>query len=136
MMKKAKRLPHKIYVFGNSLLKQDSLALSTAKRLEKEFPKIKFVYLDPNEEIKEKNLLILDVASGIKKVSLIKSLNQLDLGKKISPHDFDLAFSLKLMKKVGLIKKIEIMAIPIGYNQKKAYEEVKKYLQKILYISS
>ena len=127
-MKKAKKSPLKIYVFGNSILKEDSLAIKTAKKLEKIFPEVNFIYQDPNEEIKEKNLFILDVAQGIKKVSLINDLNKLEFSNRVSLHDFDLTFSLKLMKKIGLVKKINIIAIPINYDEKKAYEEVKNYL--------
>lgn len=131
-MKKAKKSPPKvkcpktIYVLGNPLVSGDSLALKVAKKIEKEFPKIRFIHLDPNEEIREKDITILDIAKGISKVTVINDLNQLELGKIISPHDFDIAFSLKLMKKVGLIKRIRIIAIPMSYSKKMAYEGVKK----------
>ena len=129
MMTKARKLPHKIYVFGNTLLKKDSLAVELSKKLKKYFPKIDFAHLDPSEEIKEKEIIILDVAEGIKKVSIIKNINQLKQEKRFSLHDFDVGFSLKLMEKIGLIKKIKIIAIPINYNKKKAYEEVKKIIK-------
>lgn len=122
----------KIYVFGNTLLKEDNLAVALSKKLKKDFPKIKFIHLDPNEELNEKDVAIMDVASGINKVSVIKNLDQLELGKKISLHDFDVSFFLKLMKKIGAVKKIRIIAIPISYNQKKAYEEVKKIIPTLL----
>ena len=131
MMTKARKLPHKIYVFGNTLLKKDSLAVELSKKLKKYFPKIDFAHLDPNEEIKEKEIIILDVADGIKKVSIIKNINQLKQEKRFSLHDFDVGFSLKLMEKIGLIKKIKIIAIPINYNKKKAYEEVKREIKKL-----
>src|SRR3989344_712349 len=120
-MKKEKRLPRKIYVFGNTLIKNDSLAVTITKKLQKDFPKINFVHLDPNEEIKEKNITILDVAEGITKTTVLHDVNQLEHGKKFSLHDFDVAFSLKLMKKADLIKKIKIIAVPMQYSQKKAY---------------
>ncbi len=118
----------KIYVFGNPILNEDTLAIKTAKRLEKAFPKIRFIYQDPNEELRERELIALDVAKGINKVEIIEDLNKLELNKNISLHDFDLAFSLKLMQKVGLIKKVKIIAIPIDYNEEKALKEVKNYL--------
>lgn len=131
-MKKAKKLPPKakspktIYVLGNPLVRVDSLALEVAKKLEKEFPRIRFIQLDPNEEISGKNITILDTATGITKVTVINDMNQLELGKIISPHDYDIAFSLKLMKKIGMVKKIRIIAIPIGYSKKMAYDEIKR----------
>ena len=116
-------MKNKIYVFGNPIVAEDSLAVDVAKKLEKELKDIEFIYIDPNEEINDKEIVILDVACGIKKVSLLNDLDQLELGKKVSLHDFDTTFSLKLMKKIGLIKKVTIIAIPINYNRKKAYEE-------------
>ena len=128
MMQKEKGLLHKIYVFGNPAVAQDHLAILVARKLEKDFPTISFVYADPNEEIHEKEMVILDVALGIDKVSLINDLQQLETGKKVSLHDFDLAFSLQLMKKIGLVQKVCIIAIPVGYNKEKAYQEVKRYV--------
>ena len=127
-MTKAKKSRRNIYVFGNTLLQKDSLAVEIAKKLKKDFPEINFIHLDPNEEIKEKNITILDVATGIKKATVIKNLEQLDSEKRFSLHDFDLAFSLKLMKKIGMIKKIIIIAVPMMYDKKRAYEEVKKLI--------
>ena len=118
----------KIYVFGNPIVPEDSLAVDIARELEKELKDIEFVYIDPNEEIHEKDVVILDVARGIKEVSLIKDLDQLETGKKVSLHDFDIAFSLKLMKKIGLVENITIIAIPMNYNLKKACEETKRYV--------
>src|SRR3989338_771652 len=99
MMRKAKKLPRKIYVFGNSLVKDDRLALAIAEKLQKDFPTIQFIHLDPNEDINEKDIIILDVAEGIDNVTVINDIDQLELGKKFSLHYFDAAFSLKLMKK-------------------------------------
>ena len=121
-------MKNKIYVFGNPMVEGDSLALKVAKKLEKDVKNIDFMYADPNEEIKEENVVILDVAEGIEKVSVIEDLEKLDVGKKVSLHDFDVAFSLKLMKKVGLIKKISIIAIPMKYNLNKACKEVSDYI--------
>jgi len=131
-MKKGKRLLRKIYVFGNPLLEEDSLALKIAKKLEKGFPSLSFIHHDPNEEIKEKDLVVLDVALGIKQVTLITNLDQFETEQKVSLHDYDVAFSLKLMKKIGLIKTVKIIAIPMNYSEKKAYEEVKEQIETIL----
>jgi len=127
-MQKEKSSPRKIYVFGNPMVKKDTLAVTVAKRLADDFPEITFIHLDPNEEINEKDVTLLDVAYGIKKVSVIDDLDKLDVGKKVSLHDYDVAFSLKLMKKIGMIKKVNIIAIPINYSLAKACREVSDYL--------
>lgn len=127
-MRKERSSPHKVYVFGNPMVAKDTLAVTVAKRLEPDFPGITFIHLDPNEEINEKDLTLLDVAYGIKKVSIITDLDKLSVGKKVSLHDYDVAFSLKLMKKIGMIDKIRIIAIPMGYPLAKACKEVSNHL--------
>ena len=123
MTRKEKRSLRKIYVFGNSLLTEDSLAIRVSDNLKKSFLNVSFIHLDPNEEIKEKNLILLDVAKGIKKVEIITDLDKLILENKYSLHDYDLAFNLKLLKKIGSINSVKIIAIPVNYNLKKAIRE-------------
>lgn len=43
-------------------------------------------------------------------------------------HDFDLAVTLKLLKKIGKIKTVRIIAIPSVYEKKRAVKEVKEAL--------
>lgn len=125
-----------ILVFGNPLVNKDSLALKIADKLSmlhelnNEFKFIKADSLDNLEEYGE-NLLILDVAENIKKVELITDLNQLEQNKIYSMHDFDLGFNLKLLKKLGKIKTVKIIAIPINYELEKAISEIKEKLRAI-----
>ncbi|MEM2974643.1 MAG: hypothetical protein QW112_03415, partial [Candidatus Micrarchaeia archaeon] len=46
--------------------------------------------------------------------------------KCYSLHDFDLAMSLKLMQKMGKLKRVRIIGIPPKYPKQKALEELKK----------
>lgn len=128
MMRKERSSPHRIFVFGNPMMKDDTLAVRVAESIKNNFPEIEFIHLDPNEEINGNEVFILDVAKGIKKISIINDLDKLEIGKKVSLHDYDVAFSLKLMKKVGMIKKVNIIAIPIDYGFQKACREVSAYL--------
>ncbi len=116
-----------IYVFGNPLLEEDSLALKVAEKLKSEIS-FNIIYLDGTEEIEEINPIILDVAKGIKDVSVIEDVEKLYAGKFYTMHDADLALFLKLKKKIGLINGIKIIAIPFDMDVEKAYEEVKKML--------
>jgi len=62
----------KIYVFGNPLVEEDSLAIKLIPSLQKKFPNIQFVIADPNENFPpegEKDLIIIDTVKGIKKPS-------------------------------------------------------------------
>ena len=117
----------KILVFGNPLVEEDSLALKIAKVLAKKFPEIDFKELDAVEEIQNegKNPVILDVVQGIRKPVLLSNFDQLKTEKIYSMHDFDLGMTLKLLKKLGFIETVKIIAVPISYDKKKALEETK-----------
>lgn len=125
----------KIYVFGNPLLKEDSLPLKILPALKKLFPCIKFVVVDPNENFPpkgEKNLVILDTVIGIKE-PMILDLDDFDPpagGKKTpaSPHDYDLLFHLLLLKKLGKIKKIKIIGVP-KENNAKLFESINSLIK-------
>jgi len=113
----------KIYVFGNPLVKEDSLPLRLLPDLEKIFPEIDFIVTDPNENFPpkgEKDLIILDTVLGIKE-PMILDLDDLQKQKKtpISPHDYDLLFHLILLKKRKLIEKVTIIALQSLYDRAK-----------------
>ena len=123
-----------IYIFGNPLLPKDSLPLKLAPALQKRFPKIKFVVKDPNENIKPKSgaLYLIDTiiarspepgAQGWK-VLIIEDLDRISLDKIYSSHDLDLGFNLKLLAKIGQLKKVVIFGIPAGMGEKEALEQL------------
>lgn len=120
----------KILVFGNKLVKKDSLALSVADELTQVLlgTGIEFKEFDTAENLEDEgpDITILDVADGIKKVTVFdeKDLNKFEKSPAYSMHDFDLAITLKLLKKIGKIKTIRIIAIPMEYEKKKAMDEV------------
>jgi len=122
----------KILVFGNELVREDSLAVKLIPRLQKEFPDIEFKHIDPCEnleaEIEQGKLTIIDVMQGIKKVIVIKDIEQIKQDKIYSMHDFDLAFNLKILHKIGKLKEVEIIGIPWDMDEERALREVKKIL--------
>lgn len=124
----------KIFVFGNPLLKEDSLPLKILPQLQKKFPQIKFISVDPNEDWlgKEKEPAILDVVKGIRKVSLFNSLkNFAEARRKITPHDYDLLMDLKFLKKLGKIKKVKIIGLPEKANLKQLLNQTEKLIKAI-----
>ncbi|MBM3255864.1 MAG: hypothetical protein FJZ04_00110 [Candidatus Moranbacteria bacterium] len=138
----------KIYVFGNPLLPEDNLPLKLAPRLGKAFPKIKFIAADPNENLKPENeaLYIIDTIRARspnpevqnltskfqnvkfltrkKKVLVIKDLDQVSLNKIYSAHDLDLGFSLKLLAKIGQLRKVIIFGVPVGMGEEEALKQL------------
>ena len=120
-----------IHIFGNPLLDFDNLPLKLAPELQKLFPNINFVVADPNENIEPLNqeLTIIDAVEGIDKVMLIDDLRQLKTEKIYSLHDFDLAFNLKLLKKIGKLNKIKIIGVPMEGNEKEILDQLVKVIE-------
>jgi Ni,Fe-hydrogenase maturation factor len=122
----------KILVFGNSLVEKDNLALKLISNLREKFLDIEFKEFDPTEdlenEIENKKLFLLDVVEGIDKVMIIDDINELKLDKIYSMHDFDLVYNIKLLKKIGKLKEIEIIGIPQNMDEEDAFNEVKNIL--------
>ena len=106
----------KIYIFGNPLIKEDSLPLMLLPKLKKRFPEIVFVVTDPNENFPPKgevNLIIIDTVLGIKEPIVLDLDNLQKQGKTpVSPHDYDLLFHLLLLKKTKRLNKVIIIGVP------------------------
>ncbi|MFH0712078.1 MAG: hypothetical protein V1889_03130 [archaeon] len=121
----------KILVFGNPLLKQDSLPLKILPILKLKFPNIQFKEIDPTEDLDKqgKNLIILDTIKGIKKITIIDDIDKLKTNKLYSMHDFDLALNLKLLKKVGKIDSVIIIGIPMNISKSEALKQISTTLR-------
>ena len=124
-----------ILCFGNPLLKEDNLALKVGKLLEKDLDKKKYKvrYAVQVDEILEHNfnkLLIIDVAADLKEnqIRLINNINALQSSNICSLHDFDVGFFLKLMKELGRIQQINILAIPQQGSPETIADKVKQAL--------
>jgi len=106
----------KILTFGNPLLEQDSLPLKLLPTLKEQFPQHTFLHIDPTENLEQygPHLTILDTVKNIDKLTILTSINQLHANKVYSMHDFDLALNLKLLKKLGKIKSVKIIGIPMN----------------------
>lgn len=121
----------KIYIFGNPLLPFDNMPNKLAPELERAFPKIDFIIADPNENLKPENgkLVIIDTVIGPKKVVVMDEVKKIELSPAYSMHDLDLGFNLKLLKKIGKLKKITIFGIPNNLSKKKALVQLTALLR-------
>lgn len=125
-----------IYVFGNPLVKEDSVALQLLDKLRKKFPDINFREFDTTEDLEpERDMSIIDVVKGIKKVELIDDIDRIVADKIYSVHDFDLGYNLKLMKKMKMIDKVKIFGIPFGIDEEKAFIELSRLIENELKLS-
>jgi len=124
----------KIYCFGNRLIKSDKTALEIIPYLQKKFPKLEFIEstIDDIEGISD--LVIIDVADTIERVTIFneKEIDILCGSRSCSLHDFDLGITLKILNKIGQIKRLRIIAIPLNYSKEKAEKEVEQKLKEIL----
>ena len=120
-----------IYIFGNPLLEFDNMPIKLAPELKKRFPSINFIIQDPNENIKPSingELIIIDTVMGIDKVIIINDIGVLETEKIYSMHDFDLAFNLKLLKKIGKLNKVTIFGVPPRLNKRTVLEQLSKLI--------
>ena len=125
---------NKILVFGNNLIKGDSLTFNLIPKLQKIYQDIKFKEFDPTEnlegEIQNRSLFILDVAKGIKDLKILNIFDLDNLELSIySMHDFDLAYNIKLLKKLEKLKHITIIAIPPNIKETEALIKIKKAIE-------
>lgn len=157
MRKNAGGTVKRVLCFGNPLVASDSIAQQAAKRLK--IKGVKFVSCNSPEELLfylDEEFLILDVAKGIRRVTVLNDASKLESAKFYSMHDFDLAFFLKLISKMrvqaggtpankkgkskkragrsgsagrnGNLGRIKIIAIPYGAS----FEAVKADVEKAL----
>ena len=119
-----------VYCFGNPLLKEDSLPFLLIPQLREEFPGIDFVEANSPDDIEEQEeILILDTAKGITKAIVLNDIDALCSNRTCSLHDFDLGMTLKLMQKMGKLKRVRIFCIPMGYSKAKAFAELKRLIK-------
>lgn len=104
------------------MLKEDSLPLRLIPKLREQFPNISFVEFDPNDNLEKegRNLIIIDCVQGIRSVKTITDIDKIVTQKVYSMHDFDLGYSLKLLKKLGYLKSVIIFGVPMKADEKVA----------------
>lgn len=107
----------KVYVFGNVDTPLDDRAFIAAEKLKGKIKDVEFIEVGTNRDLPFSNgedAVILDTISGIKEVKIlgINDLDKIALPAKTTVHDFDLAFQLKYLKKLGKLGDITIIGIP------------------------
>jgi hypothetical protein len=116
---------NKIFVFGNPDLPMDSFPLRILPELRATFSnssttkigssdfKVEFVVVDPNEEWEvPEELVVLDTVVGLKNVVVFEDLEKFIPAPNISMHDFDALANLRFLKKLGKIKRVQVIGVP------------------------
>jgi hypothetical protein len=119
-----------IFVFGNPDLPADSLPIRILPRLRKGFPTIDFRVVDPNEELEPAaQITVIDTVEGINDVRLFDGLESFVSAPRGGVHDFDALAGLKMLQKLGQIRKISVIGIPSGMGEKEALIRVSTILR-------
>lgn len=120
------KIKNKILIFGNPLLREDGIPLRILPRLRERFPDIEFKEFDPNEELEAegRNIRIIDTVQGIKKVTLINDIEAIKSATVYTMHDFDLGYSLKLLKKLHYLDSVVIFGVPMGIRENEAFRQL------------
>lgn len=121
-----------IYVFGNKDVWFDKVAFEVAEELKEFFPNLRFVSIKPNEDLpfdNKKDVIILDAIEGLKEVKVFNenSIERLTIRGRSTVHDFDLAFQLKYLKKLGKIDKVKIIGLPMNKKEINVEDLVKVF---------
>lgn len=106
-----------VYVFGNEHVAEDKRAIEVAGELQNIVEGVSFIFLGPNEDVPfadEPRVVILDTVQGIRDVALVEGdeIDTLILSPRGSVHDFDLAFQLRYLEKLGKLGEVTVIGIP------------------------
>ncbi|QIN84745.1 hypothetical protein GBA63_20410 [Rubrobacter tropicus] len=107
----------KVYVLGNPDVPEDSKAIEVAEHLKGTMGDVSFVFVEPNEDVPfagEDRVVILDTVRGIPGVALIPDdeIHGFALSPRGTVHDFDLAFQLRYLKKIGRVGDVAVIGLP------------------------
>ena len=107
----------KVYVFGTKDVPGDAMAIEVAEEVEGAVDGVSFVFVGPNEDVPfadEARVVILDVVHGMREVALISGddIDRFTPPPRTTVHDFDLAFQLKYLKKIGRLGEVYVVGIP------------------------
>jgi hypothetical protein len=108
------------------MLAQDSIPLKLLGKLKKAFPELEFKEFDPNDNLEKegRQLNIIDTVEGIKRVTLITDIDSIRTARIYSMHDFDLGYSLKLLKKMKYLDSVKIFGVPMKMKESEALAEL------------
>lgn len=119
----------KISVFGNQDLDIDNAAIKLIPWLKKQYPETEIKIEDPAGGLvppEDGEWLIVDTCAppspeateGQRGIMVFEDLDKFEALRRVSVHDYEVMTELKLLKKLGKIKKLKILAVPINFTPK------------------
>lgn len=119
-----------VFVFGNPDLKEDALPFRLLPQLRRQFPNIRFEVRDPNEEWDvPTEFIAIDTVVGLTQVRVFDDLDAFANAPRLTLHDYDIGTHLKLLRKLGKLKTIEIIGLPPTLPETEALEAVSAILR-------
>lgn len=124
-----------VYVFGNEDVPEDSVPFMLYDRLSADLPMLKFVKVAPNADLPfagQESVIIFDTIQGIPEVKVFneQDLKHLVLSPRTSVHDFDLGFQLKFLMKIGKLRHITLIGLPMGVDV--PYDSIHETFKKLV----
>jgi Ni,Fe-hydrogenase maturation factor len=124
-----------VYVFGNEDVPEDNVPLILCDRLSADFPMLEFVKVAPNSDLPfadQETVIICDTIQGISTIRIFheQDLKHLILSPRTSVHDFDLGFQLKFLMKIGKLKYITLIGLPMGVDV--PYDSIQETFKKFV----
>ncbi len=114
-----------IYICGNPLVDDDSMPFRILKDLKAEFPEINFLDFDPTENFPDDDpLFIIDTVMGIDEVKVIEDVDNFEDAPHLSAHDADLAFHLKMLKKLERLPRVVIFGVPVSGDERELVDQL------------
>lgn len=109
----------KITVLGNPDLPEDNVAIKLIPWLKKKYPGAEIKVEDPSGGlIPADDWLIVDACEGVDRITEFDDLDKFEELRRVGVHDYEVMTELKLLKKLGKIKKLRILAIPKAFPRK------------------
>jgi len=124
-------------IVGNPVIEGDNVVHKIMDRLRRAFPQHEFTEYDPNEGVgileNKDGVYFIDAVKGLSRVEVLteKDIDKLRDFPKVSAHDFDFTFHLKLLSKLGVLKEIKIIGVPYGMEEEEAYTQLREIIQSI-----
>ena len=124
-----------VLVVGNALLTDDSHAIRIIHRIQDTFPDTAFIPWDPTEDFPSTvsgDILLIDSVVGIDTVTVYHSLKSFAVSPRNTVHDYDIPLAVGIQQKLGIIRQVTIIGIPVGGTMKdrtkKLLETLSEYL--------
>ena len=120
-----------VLCFGSENAPGDNLALLLAKTVK--IPGYRLLALHTPDAVLSYiglEFVLLDVAQGIRKPTVLAGTDSLEATHRVSLHDFDIGFFAKLLSGLDPDLNLRIIAFPLGYSKEKAEKELAGLLKK------